>query len=342
MPDLNLDNPAVEEEVVEIMDYWLDVGVDGFRMDAARHYFETDDGVLVDVEKVHPVVKRIHRRIAKDHPDALLVAEVWSDVATVAPYYGDEGDEFQLAFGFDTASAILTSAKDRTVAAFEQNIRYQNEEYADVNYEAPFLTNHDMPRVMRQLNGDEGAMRVAAAALFAMPGTPFIYYGEEIGMRGGPDPRDEDKRTPMRWTGEPPGYGFTTAAMAWHEADEPEGVNVEAQRGVEDSLWTLYRDLVAVRTSQPALADGTSRVPAITTSARGATAVLREAGDERVLVLLNFDDAPTGRLLVEADGEPEVIFSEGVKVAPFVSTETTGTIEIPDLAGRAFAFIRLR
>jgi len=340
MPDLNLDNPEVEAEIVDIMTFWLDRGVDGFRLDAARHYFESDDGVLVDQPEVHPFMRRIRRAVASSHPDALFVAEVWSNVSTVAPYHGEAGDEFQLAFGFDTSGAILRSAGDRTVAGFERNLRNQNAAYADVNFEAPFITNHDMPRAMRQLEADAGAMRVAAAALFAMPGTPFLYYGEEIGMRGGASTRDEDKRTPMRWTSEGPGFGFTSADEPWHVAPEPDGVAVAAQREDPSSLWSLYRDLIALRRSQPALADGEATSIPLEGGGRGTTAVLRRRGKASVLAVLNFDRAPSEPVVVEVGGEPEVLRAEGLEGAP--ERLDAGGVRVPALDGRGFAFIRLR
>jgi alpha-amylase len=335
MPDLDLANPEVEAEVLAIMDHWLDRGVDGFRLDAARHYFESDDGVLVDQPEVHPFMRRLRRAVAAEHPDALFVAEVWSDVSTVAPYFGEGGDEFQLAFGFDSAGSIVNAARDRAVGDFERHV--QNlATYADPDYEAPFITNHDMVRAMQQLGGDAGAMRVAAAALFALPGTPFVYYGEEIGMRGGTDRRDEDKRTPMRWTGEAPGYGFTTAARMWHGASEPDGVSVAGQRGQPGSLWTLYRDLIALR--EGPLAEGPATIPAHG-GGRGTTAVLRTRGDARVLVVLNFDDAPSGPFTVAVDGTPEVRLAEGLDGTP---EARDGEIALGGLAPRGFAFIALR
>ena len=338
MPDLNLGNPKVEAEMIDAMRFWLDRGVAGFRVDAARHFFESADGQLNDQPESHAFVKRIRAALAPDHPDVLLIGEIWTDHGTVATYFG-EGDEFHLAFGFDTATAIVTAARDGLRATFEQTLRSAHETYVDWNFEAPFLTNHDMNRIMRQLDGDAGAMRVAASALFAVPGTPFVYYGEEIGMRGGPSSHDEDKRTPMRWTPAGPGYGFTTAAKSWHTAAETSGTDLESQRGVPSSLWTLYRDLIALRGKSPALLDGDTVLPARSGGGRGATALLRTLGDERVLYVANFHTEPTDSPFeIAVDGAPRLLFGEGVTAAP---TSTGGKIVFPKLAARAFAYVAL-
>jgi glycosidase len=335
MPDLNLGHPPVEQAMTEAMAFWLERGMDGFRVDAARHFFESDDGVLVDQPESHAFMQRVRRTLDPDYPDALYIAEAWANKSAVAPYFGDDGDEFQLAFGFDTGGAILDSVRSGTRASFEQNLRAQATTYDDLGFEAPFLTNHDMPRVMRQLNGDQARMRVAAAALFAMPGTPFIYYGEEIGMRGGPSGRDEDKRTPMRWTEDTATHFGFSSASPWHQADEAAGVSVESQRGRPDSLWSLYRDLIRVRAAQPALSEPRAELPARTGGGRGGTALLRpSAAGQSVLFVANFDDAPSGPMTVADVTRFESLFDEGLESA----TQDGETLTV-ELAPFGFAYL---
>ncbi len=338
MPDLNLANPAVETEMVEAMEFWLERGIDGFRVDAARHFFESDDGQLSDQPEAHPFVKRLRRRLAAEHPDALLVAEVWTHRGTVAEYYGERGEEFQLAFGFDTASGIITSVRDGRRATFDQQMREIVDSYDDINFEAPFLTNHDMPRVMRKLGADPGAMRVAAATLFAVPGTPFVYYGEEIGMRGGDLPKDEDKRTPMPWAAEGATRGFSSAA-SWYPGAEAVGVDVESQRGVPDSLWTLYRDLIAMRQRHPALSDGELVTVRRDGGTSGVTAILRAKDDERILYVVNFSGTEeSSAVRFEVSGAPTVLLGEGL-TSPPVQQGTDLMLE--GLAPRGYAYIRI-
>ena len=335
MPDWNLANPVVEAELLDAMRFWLARGVDGFRIDAARHLFESETGQLSDVAETHAFAKRMRAALSKDYPNALLIAEAWTSVDTVADYYGDD-DEFQLAFGFDTSSAIKTSAKDGLRADFDQPAARAAGSYSDWNFEAPFLANHDMPRVMRELDGDHGAMRISAAALMAMPGTPFVYYGEEIGMRGGATSRDEDKRTPMRWTDEP-GFGFTSGTP-WHDVPELPGVSLAAQRAQNGSLWTLFRDLIAVRRASPALRDGGATQPSLSGGGRGTTRILRETGSSRVLFVANFATEPSGAFEVNVGGQPSVLFQEGLTAPPQAQASR---IAFEGLQARGFAFIQL-
>ena len=336
MPDLNLEHPEVDANMLDAMRFWLDRGVDGFRVDAVRYLLQTDDGQLADIPATHAYVQGLRRRTA-DFPEAVWVAEAWTDTAKVAQYYGREGDEFQLAFSFDVAGAIKSSINDGNRATLNQALAEAGRAFADRGFEAPFLSNHDMARVMRELGADAGKMRVAAATLMAMPGTPFVYYGEEIGMRGGASNRDEDKRTPMHWTDEGPGYGFTTADRTWHPSPEAVGVSVAAQRNQAGSLWTLYRDLIQLRHQRSALAEGTATLPAVIDGDRGVFALLRSAGEDRLLFVANFNGAAAAAFTVDVAGSPAVALHEGAGAV--MSAEDRVVVE--GLAPRGFAFIRL-
>ncbi len=337
MPDWNLAHPAVEAEHLENMRFWLARGVDGFRVDAARHLFEGPDGELSDRPETHALVKRLRSALTREYPQALLVAEAWTGLDTVAQYYG-QGDEFHLAFGFDTAGAVKTSAKDGNRADVNQVLTSAERSYADRGFEAPFLANHDMERVMRALASEPGAMRIAAASYLALPGTPFLYYGEEIGMVGGPTPADEDKRTPLRWTADAASqYGFTTGTP-WRAAPEAAGVDVASQRGVPGSLWTLYRDLIAARRSHPALALGATTRPTIEGASRGVMAWLRSEGEQRVLFVANYHSADAAPFSVAVEGTPRVIYAEGMSGAPTVAG---GKLSFAGMGPRSFALIEL-
>lgn len=338
MPDLNLAHPEVEETMVAAMRTWLERGVDGFRVDAVRHLFESEAGLNVDQPEAHAFMQRARARLKADFPEALLVAEAWTNADTVATYYG-EGNEFDLAFSFDAGGAMVTAAKDGLKVSMAQYHANAASAYADRGFEAPFLTNHDMPRVMRQLAGDAKAMRMAAGSLFAMPGTPFVYYGEEIGMQGGAERRDEDKRTPMRWAQAAPHGGFTTAEKPWHSAPEADDVAVDAQSASKESLLSLYRRLIRVRRDSAALSDGHARVVPIDGGGRGGFALLREEGDDRVLFVANYHRAPTGPVSIAVAGQPSLLLTNG----PFGPVSGNGTaLTIPALPAQGFAFIRLK
>ena len=335
LPDLNLANPAVEEEVFESMRFWAAKGVDGFRVDAARHLFESDDGQLADQPETHAFMQRMRQRLHAEHPDVLLLAEAWVDVETLRDYYGD-GYEYQLAFSFDVAAGVKQAVMSGQVAGLRSVLERSAAAYPDRGYEAPFLSNHDQERVMRTLSRDEPSGRLAAATLMALPGTPFMYYGEELGMAGGGTPQDEDKREPFPWTGEAPAKGFTEGTP-WRVNTERAGIDLASQREVPGSLWTLYRDLVALRHAHPALADGDQALVPVT----GADAVLawtRTKGGETVLFVANVADAATGPLSIDVTGAPTLLLGEGVTTS---SISGAGPVALSGLGARGFAFVRV-
>lgn len=337
MPDLNLGNPAVEREMLEAMRFWLGRGVDGFRVDAARHLFESPDGVLVDQPASHSLVQRLRRALEAEFPHVLFVAEAWTSAETVAEYRGG-GHEFQLAFGFDTAAAIKQSLQDGSADALAAAVDTSLRVDGDPGFEAPFLSNHDQARVMRDLAGDVARARLGAAVLLALPGTPFLYYGEELGMQGGPERRDEDKRTPMRWSSEAPGYGFTTAGRTWYGAPSPEGpgVDVASERPADGSLWRLYQRLLALRHATPALQTGVASRPSVVGGGKGVFALLRVGGAGRVLFIANFGAAASGPVSVSVPGRPRVLLSQGLPGAPAV---VDGGVSLGGIEPRGFAFV---
>jgi glycosidase len=216
-----------------------------------------------------------------------------------------------------------------------QELAVEASTYEDRGFAAPFLTNHDMRRAMRVLDGDADEARLAAAVLLALPGSPFLYYGEELGMRGGAGDGDEHKRTPMRWTED---GGFTTGEP-WFASEEPAGVSVAAQTGAPDSLLSWYRRLLAARHASAALQLGDARVPEMSGGGRGAFALVREHDGERVLFLANFHDAPTEPWTITLAGAPEVALERGLDGTP---ARDGARLVIPSLQGRGFAHVVLR
>jgi len=339
MPDLELGNAAVERELTDAMRFWLARGVDGFRLDAVRHYFESASGVLVDQPESHAFLRRIRSALQRDYPGLLLVGEAWTNVETVATYYG-AGDELQLAFSFDLADALRASAA-KGASADVVNVLARTESALagkDRRFEAPFLSNHDQERVMRTLAGDPALARLAAAALLAMPGTPLVYYGEEIGMQGGGGSDDRNKRTPFHWSGASPGYGFTTGSPWNAITQELPGVDAASQRADPASLWNLYRRLIALRHERTALCgDGAVR-PGSAGGGAGLLALLRSDGAKRVLFVANFAPVGTGPFTVDAAGAPSVLLSEGLSAPPGASS---GKLSFADLGPRGFAFVQI-
>ena len=257
MPDLNYDDPAVRREMIDIGRFWLAKGVDGFRLDAAQHVyldFDTDWGSASVLEKNLDWWRAFDRGIKAANPRAWLVGEVWQQhLADLAPWMG----VLDATFDFPLAARLIESAKtetDRDIGATLARIDAAYRAAAHGRFDdAPLLSNHDTERVMSQLDGNPDHMRVAAAMLLTLPGHPFIYYGEELGMRGKkPDPH---LREPMRWYRAGKGPGETTWE-GWSAGDDPD-VSVEAEENDPASLLEWYRMLIGWRRDIPALRDGT-------------------------------------------------------------------------------------
>ena len=336
MPDLNLTNPAVEAELIDAMKFWLARGVDGFRLDAVRYFYENGAGQQSDQPQNHEFLKRVRAALTAQYPDAMLVAEAWAPIDIQARYWGN-GDEAQLAFSFDLSDALKASATSGDASNVINILARAETTIPDRAYEAPFLSNHDQVRVMRALANTPGPARVAAAALFAMPGTPFLYYGEEVGMLGGAGNADENKRTAMRWNAAAPGYGFTTGTP-WRTSDEPAGVDVASQQADAGSLWRLYRALIELRRENAALYGAQATRPT-TSGPASLLALLRTDGDgKRVLFVANFNGAPTGAFTVDLAGTPRLLLAEGLAAPPSVAS---GKLSFSDLPAHGFAFVSL-
>lgn len=342
MPDLNFRNPDVQQAMLEAMQFWLQRGVDGFRIDAARYLVEALDGGARDISEqpeTHAYFQRVRLELQRTWPEVLLVAEAWSEQGTVATYYG-QGNEFHLAFTFDKAAALVNSVVAGNASELVNTIARGELALAGKDgFEAPFLSNHDMVRVMQELGGNVPAAKVAAATLLALPGTPFLYYGEELGMGGGSRSADEDKRTPMRWTATAPVHGFTTAPSSWYgTATEDAGVDVASQQADPSSLFHRYRKLIALRHATSALTLGEAKW-LLPVGPPAVFALLRTHGASRVLYLANFSGAPVGAFTVATPGAaPSVLQQDGLVGSLSL---TAGTLSVEGLAPYGFAFIGL-
>ncbi|MEP1779919.1 alpha-amylase family glycosyl hydrolase [Reichenbachiella sp.] len=254
MPDLNYDNPAVRAEMYEAGKFWLtDVGVDGFRLDAAKHIYPDDRA-----EDSHAFWKEFKTEMEKINPDVYLIGEVWADANTASPYAAG----FTSLFNFDRAFSILESInKERVVAANIAGHSYQIDSTANLadvintslpwfekynqNFvEASFLSNHDQNRVASVLGNDQSKIKLAASMLFTLPGTPYIYYGEEIGMLGLKP--DENIREPMVWDADE----LDGARTSWMQPVYTTATSVEpAMKQVRDdqSLLSHYKSLISLK-----------------------------------------------------------------------------------------------
>jgi glycosidase len=296
MPDLNLANPEVVAEIDDIAGFWLDMGVDGFRLDAAKHLIE-DGKQLENTPATHAWLEGFSERVHATHPDALVLGEVYDSTTISSGYVRDGSLDLTFDFGLGSATIISLNSRDAgSIAAADREVAgaYPPDTLAT------FLTNHDQNRLMDQVGDDPAAARLAATLLLTGPGVPFVYYGEEIGLTGRKP--DERIRTPMRWDASAPGAGFTTGAPWEALSDDPATVNVADESGDPASLLSTYRDLIRVRATRPALARG-AIVP-VDSADRHVVAYLRSDGVDTVLVVANTGNEPVDAPLLTLDDGP--------------------------------------
>ncbi|MBI1795315.1 MAG: alpha-amylase [Chloroflexi bacterium] len=284
MPDLNYNNPAVTQEIERVIKFWLtDVGIDGFRMDAIKHLVE--EGVKQqNTESTHLWLKNnFYPTYKAANPNALAVGELSGDSINIIARYV-QGKQFDLAFNFPLAISFLDAASTGGPFLAIDTLNLSEKVLPDRQY-ATFLTNHDQNRVMSVLNGDANKAKVAAALLLTSPGTPFIYYGEEIGQQG--KKPDEDIRLPMQWSADA-NAGFTTGRPWRAPFANYQTANVAAQQNDPNSLLSLYKSLIRLRADHSALRTGGILLP--DTASTGLFASLRFNDQEAVLVLVNLSD----------------------------------------------------
>lgn len=289
MPDLNLRNPDVNAEIERIVTHWLiDMDVDGFRMDAIKHAIE-DGRAQEGTPDTLAWIRQFDDMVHRVKPDAYTVGEVMgSSTDSLQPYMDPPGLDQYLHFTL--AQNAVNAARFGQARQLLQIVAGADDRLPAGTW-ATFLTNHDQPRIASQIGQEPGKLRVAGMLLLSLPGTPFIYYGEEIGMPG-PKP-DEMIRTPFPWSAEPNG-GFTTGTP-W-EPLQPgwERVNVETEAADPASVLSLYQQWGAVREVSPALQTGTY-LP-LTTPNMKTIAFLRTHAEQTVLVVINLGADPSDPL----------------------------------------------
>ena len=257
MPDLNLDNSKVRDEIAAICKHWQDLGVDGFRLDAVKYFYMNNSTKSIDFLEWLTDVVRVN------DPDAYLVGEVWDDQATVNLYYRGIDSLFNFA-GSGTGGYIIDSITSVTGSTFAFRLADSQEKVLAINEDglmANFLTNHDMDRSSGMFIMDTEARRkLAASAYLLTPGVPFIYYGEEIGLRGtrGSAQTDANRRLPMQWTS-----GDDPWRTAW-----PEGTTYDMNKQIKEGAFELlelpfsltnhYKKVLNVRNAYPWIKDASA------------------------------------------------------------------------------------
>jgi maltose alpha-D-glucosyltransferase / alpha-amylase len=292
-PDLNFDNPEVQEAMLEVLRFWLDLGMDGFRLDAVPYLYEREGTNGENLPETHEYLKRVRAEIDANYPDRVLLAEANQWPADVVEYFGD-GDECHMAFHFPVMPRMFMALR-REEANPIYEILQQTPGIPDNCQWGLFLRNHDeltlemvtdeerdymygeyakdprmkinvgiRRRLAPLLDGGRDEIELMHAILFSLPGSPVLYYGDEIAMGDNVYLGDRDGvRTPMQWTGDRNG-GFSRADFAQLYAPplmDPvygfQAVNVEAQLRTPTSLLRWLRRFISLRKEHPVFGQGT-------------------------------------------------------------------------------------
>lgn len=333
-PDLNYDNPAVQQEMLDIIDFWLEMGVDGFRVDAVPYLFEREGTNCENLPETHAYVRRMRAHVEAKWPGRILLAEANQWPEDVRAYFGTEdAPEFHMAFHFPIMPRLYLALKQRTRKSIVDIMNRTPPIPPDAQW-CVFLRNHDeltlemvteeerqymwehyapeprmrlnlgiRRRLAPLLDNDQRRIRLLNALLFTLPGSPIIYYGDEIGM--GDDIWRDDRngvRTPMQWDYSK-NAGFSDADELYEAVidDEVFGyrhLNVIQQQADPNSLWYAIRHMLAVRRNYRAFGRGTFEFvlpenEAILGYWREVDGTEDVPGEhERFLVLANLTDEP--------------------------------------------------
>jgi len=320
-PDLNYDNPAVREEIWNVMRFWLDLGVDGFRVDAVPYLVEREGTSCENLPETHAVLKELRARVDAHYADKVLLAEANMEPEDVRPYFGD-GDEFHMSFHFPIMPRMFMALRleDRKPLL---DIIERTPSIPDSCQWGIFLRNHDeltlemVTEVERQymwdeyaqdprarinlgirrrlaplMEGDRRRIELMSGLLMSLPGSPILYYGDEIGMGDNVYLGDRNSvRTPMQWNGGV-NAGFSSAdperlwlplisnALYGYQA-----VNVDSQRRNPTSLFNWTRRLIEVRRSTPVFGRGS--IEFLKPDNHRVLAFTRTIGRESVLAVNN-------------------------------------------------------
>ncbi|MBR1584309.1 MAG: alpha-amylase [Clostridia bacterium] len=278
MPDLNLDCPGVRQEIASIIAFWQDHGVKGFRLDATTSYYTGNTA------RNTAFLQFITESAKAGDPDCYVVGEAWTNENTILEMY-QSGIDSLFNFPASAAEGVIVKAASKGKGAnVADKLAAWNEKIKAVSpaaLDAPFLSNHDQARSRGMLGSNPKQMKAAAMLYLLLPGRPFVYYGEEIGMSG--SGRDENKRLPMLWSG----ADETQNCLPPAEADQAQRLTdgVDAQEGDPDSLLNWYRQLGRIREMNPALIGG--RMRAIETDNAALCAYTVASDGVSLAVLIN-------------------------------------------------------
>jgi maltose alpha-D-glucosyltransferase/alpha-amylase len=341
-PDLNFDDPGVQDEIEGVIRFWLTLGFDGLRLDAVPYLYERDGTDGENLPGTHDYLKRLRSMVDTEFDDRMLLAEANQWPEDVVEYFGD-GDEFHMAYHFPLMPRLfLALAKgdvgividilDRTPeipngCRWGMFLRNHDELTLEMvsEDEREYLWRHYAPepsmrknigirrRLAPLLGGDRRKIKLLNVLLLSLPGSPFLYYGDEIGM--GDEHRLEDRdgvRTPMQWD-DSPSAGFSSAdpvdlylPIVSSLEYSPAAVNVTAQSNDPDSLLLWMREMLMIRSDSPVLSEGVYQI--IRVSDPAVLSYERTDSGTTLLVVANFSDA-TIRATLDMAAEPATMLA---------------------------------
>lgn len=306
MPDLNLSNEAVRAEFEKICQFWLDKGVDGFRLDAVKEFVSDDTEANIEI------LTWFNGMVKGMDPDAYLVGEAWINQPEYAKYYASGVDSFfDFVFAGDEGRIFRLASGQYGANQYGDYVQTAEERYAQYNPDfinAPFYTNHDMDRAAGYYSGDnaQAQIKMAAALNLTMSGSAFVYYGDEIGMLG--SGIDENKRLGMRWSADGSAPGTCMGPLGADRVSQKYGSVAEQQEDVNSIYW-FYKNLIRLRNQFPAIVKGT-------------TTNLKAASDSQLSVMQKTYQGETVCLLYNLSAEEKrvdlgtVTLADGTVLSP--------------------------
>lgn len=253
MPDLNWDNDAIKAEFEQITKFWLDQGIDGFRLDAVKEFYTGNN------EKNIEILRWFNDMVKSQKEDAYIVGEAWTDSTTYPQYYESSIDSL-FDFAFSNKDGIIAKTVNgiNKATSYGKNLVKMQElirSYSDTAIDAPFYTNHDMARGAGYYSGDNSAAqtKIAEAMNLLMTGNAFLYYGEELGMKGAG--KDENKRAPMYWSLDENATGMCDGPKDM-EPIKMKYDSLEEQEKDGNSIYNYVKQVIALRNQYPAIARG--------------------------------------------------------------------------------------